>query len=698
MKDRSPGRRLRSCVWAGLVLAALCPSWLSLAPAFAQDEAGEGASAGSPRQRVRAVLAALPRDSAVLVNVSRADLPASPDILNLGRKSTPALTRCVADNVDDGVRAVCARLLGSLGDRRALTSLQEALAAWAPEVRAAALSALERMPDPSSYPGLVAVLGREDETYENRTAALGVLGLLSDARAVTLLRKTLRDPAKEQFRGAAFGGIWSSRHLFARQTLVDDVKFTLQNSTADWVLAAEYAAAELREPALVGSLVPLMNNADSRVRNRAVYALGRIGDKAASAALLAQIPKVREARMLNNIAFALERLDPKAFFVAIQALAQHKQASIRMNAAFVLGDVRRSEGVPLLARALSDQNDYVRENAVAALGKLDAPEAMPLVEPYTRDSNRALRRTALFSLLALSNGQKKDLVYQTLVAAPPGDAFTETTRHQAILALARLGDARVLGPVLELLERRFYGTSEVEGFLSAQRASSVGGRLLLAWANGRSDLTELVGALRPTGAGLLAHSAIQASLGFEAWGRVKSAIDLSGMVAEPQAQGVLTELLRHPDTSLRYHAAVALSRLGRAEADATVFGELDNLPASSLPEFVRVLAGVDDAKVRERWQPLLAAREQGSERALALAASSVRLAWQPEVAIFSLLTALASKLGEEREIAAFYLQRDRRPVLTSLLRRALSREGRPFVRDRLRKLLDARQSSAGMSS
>ena len=60
-----------------------------------------------------------------------------------------------------------------------------------------------------------------------------------------------------------------------------------------------------------------MGSANSRVRNRAIYALGRIGNKAATAALVAQIPKVREARMLNNIAFALERLDAKAFYPGV---------------------------------------------------------------------------------------------------------------------------------------------------------------------------------------------------------------------------------------------------------------------------------------------------------------------------------------------------------------------------------------------
>ena len=43
-------------------------------------------------------------------------------------------------------------------------------------------------------------------------------------------------------------------------------------------------------------------------------------DDTATRALLDRLPQVREARMLNNIAFALERLDRTSFFDAIAKL------------------------------------------------------------------------------------------------------------------------------------------------------------------------------------------------------------------------------------------------------------------------------------------------------------------------------------------------------------------------------------------
>ena len=691
------GKRKALAPLFGLLLCAFAPSFGVLERALAGDADYEG-GAPDPGRRTRALLAAIPKDPTVLVNVSRADLPASPDILNLGRRSTDALARCVSDNVDDSVRAICASVLGSLGDRRGLPALQEALEAWDPWVRSSALTALRQIPDKSSLPALSQVLGREDEVPENRILALLALGSLSDQRAVKVLRAALRNRAAPELRGAAFRGIWSSRHLFERRTLVDDVKYALASQDGELVLHATHASAELKDPGLVPALVPLMSNSDPRVRNRAVYALGRIGDKAATSALLKEMPRVRDARTLNNIAFALERLDPAAFYGAIRSLAGHKQASIRMNAAFVLGDVRRPEGVPLLTNALADQNDFVRVSALSALGKLDAPEALPVVEPYTRDKNRTLRNTALFSVLSLSKGKKRDLIYDTLVAPTPADRFAEQARMEAVLALAALGDSRVTQAVLDCLDQYRCPEPQVAPFLLSQRSPSVGGRVLLGWAKGRNDLADLVAELRPTGAGLLAASEIESSLGYGRSSRLESAVDLAGAVAEPLAKDALLRLLSHENTDLRLHAAVALARLGDGSADLRLFAELDNLPQSELSRAARLIATVTEPATRARLAPKLEERSKRNEPPLALASAAVLLAWQPETAVFRLLDALAAPSVEERDLAMFYLKRDTRPVLTSLLRRALAREQRPYVRDSLRVLLDARPASAGTSS
>ncbi|MSP62174.1 MAG: hypothetical protein EXR72_17945 [Myxococcales bacterium] len=57
--------------------------------------------ARDPRHRV---LVAIPQHPGALINVTAADMPASPDVLALGRRSTLALEQCAANNADPSLR------------------------------------------------------------------------------------------------------------------------------------------------------------------------------------------------------------------------------------------------------------------------------------------------------------------------------------------------------------------------------------------------------------------------------------------------------------------------------------------------------------------------------------------------------------------------------------------------------------------
>jgi HEAT repeat protein len=691
--------KARSTPFVMVVAMALLPTIVATRAALAQDDGeGEGeqdeemsktSAATELSKKKQKVLLGITADESVLINVTRKDLPASPDILNLGKRGTKALARCVADNVDDHVRTTCAVLLGRLGDRSSLSALQGALEAWNPSVRRAAIAALRNIPDPSSFEPLKKLLARDDEAPDNRAAVFRTLGMLSDQRAVTVLRTTLNQkdsPAQDLV--PAFEGLWKSRHLMARSTLVGDVVHALKSGNEGLVIEALHAAAELRAPELVDALVPLMGSADSRVRNRAVYALGRIGDKAATSALLSQIPKVREARMLNNIAFALERLDSKAFYTTIEGLIGHKQASIRMNAAFVLGDVRRPEGLAMLKKALADPNDYVRVSSVSALSKIDAPEAIASLEPLIEDKNFTLRKEAILAIFALSGGKRKDLVWDKLHSSK-----NPQVRLEAALALGKFLDPRVAPDLMGCVEKRTCAFAAVEPYLRAAPDPMIPGRILSAWVKGNDDLTNLVAFHRPTGAGALATSDVLSSLAHGELRRAGHAVDLLGDLGDGKAPLVLAPLLSNDSTRLRLHASIALARFDVPDAksgDMKLLQDLDNVPMDWLGAVVRVLSRVKEPTVRARLTAALLLREKGSDVPIAMAAAAVRLEWDPESAVFRCLDGLASKSALERDLSERYLVRGRHLLLTSLLRRALARESREPVKASLRKILDIR--------
>ena len=687
------------------MLCGLLPA-LSVAWQAARLDPGL-ASEPLPEPKRQVILGRIPTDPSVLINVTAEDMPASPDILNLGKRSTKALERCLADNAEPGIRSTCAGVLQALGDRRALPTLHAALDDWDPSVRMHVVRALGAMPDPSSVEPLLRLYGRKDEEQQNRIVILQALGAMSDQRVVRLLRQELaRKPAKdddeggEDMRAQAFDALWASRHLMARGTLESDVVAALRSDNSPLVLAATEASAELRSPGLVSALVPLMEHQSPDVRNKAVYALGRIGDKTATKALLEHLPRVRDGRMLNNIAFALERLDKAAFYESIQKVIEHKQAVIRLNAAFVLGDVRHPEGLPLLEKALRDPSDYVRTSAIVAVGKLGitqagAEGAAKALGPFIDDPNLSVREAAIYALHALSQGGRPDLIYERLFLQLSPEKNPEAMRRAAI-ALGKAGDERIRDYLVACLESYRCHTDDVEPFLLGKPAPRTSGRVLLAWARGRQDLAGLVSALKPQGALPVATSTLDAAWANHAAADAERAIDVVGSLGDSSAQSLLAPHANAARTWLRIHALVALARLGDAGAGGRLLAEIDNLPAAWLPAFAQLLSKIAEPGARAKLDADLERRQSDKDVGIALCAAAIRLAWSPDAAIFRFLDALGSPLGSERELAARYLDKNEDEKVTWLLRRALARETREATRDRLRSLLDAR--SKGMAN
>ena len=683
-------RRFR--LWGPVaLLAGLLPTLVMTAQVATTSSVIAGDRPLTPREKV---LAAIPNDPAVLINVKYRDMPASPDILELGKRSTKALERCLADNVEAGIRVQCAVTLHALGDRRALPTLQAALDDWEESVRYEVVRALGGIPDASSVEPLIGLYQRKDESDWVRREILRTFGMISDQRVVRLLRDELRKkPAdgEPDLRPELFDALWHNRHLMGRATLVADTRSALTSDNDALVHSATLAAAELRSPRHTQALIPLMEHPSTEVRNKAVYALGRIGDKTATAALLEQLPKVRESRMLNNIAFALERLDKEAFYVAIKSVVEHKQAIIRLNAAFVLGDVRHPEGLPMLEEALKDASDYVRTSAIVAVGKLATDDAqrkraLTSLEPFVAHDNLAVREEAIYAVDRLSEGGRPDLIHDKLYQL-------DARRHHAVVhraakALAGADDARVREYILQCLIYSSCRPYEVESYLVKHKNESVESRLLVAWARGQHHLTPLLMRLEPPGSLPVARGTLE-----DAWDAPRSystttSIQLIGSLEDQKGLPLVQRRAGADEIMTRVHSWVAAVRLGDGAAAAKLVREMDQIPAEWLPEFVDAVGIAVDAK--DVLGPKLEEKQKDPNADIALAAAAIRLQWTPDDAIFRLLEGLASPSSYERRLAERYLLRNRTDRVTWLLRRALAREGREDVADRLRALVDRR--------
>lgn len=768
---RARGSRWRLGLLLGaLLLPTLSATWQALAESINAPWKGGGDDrAAAARKKI---LQALPTDPTVLINVTSREMPASPDILNLGKRSTEALQRCMADNAAADLRGLCAELLGVLGDRRSLPMLYTALEDWESEVRLGVVKSLGKMPDERSIEPLLKAYRRRDEAMDNRKAILATLGQLSSRRAIKLLREELRrkpqnpaNTAKDAeaeaadsggLRAAAFAAVWHARRLIPRAQLEDDVAFALGSRDDALVYPAVLVAADLASPRLVKPLLPLLGSSNQNTLNKTVYALGRIGDRSATKPLLDLLPGVRDARLLNNIAFALERLDRPAFFAEIKRLVEHKQAIIRLNAAFVIGDVKRPEGRdllgvalgdaservkieaisaiaklpaqapratvdPLLARALGDPSDEVRQEAIRSVAKLDPAaldkaqvdplltkmladknvqvqrEAMQVlathgtaaaikqIEPFTRHENQWLKEEALYTVHSLSGNREGQRIFEVLFSAD-----SASTRRRAAITLGKVGDPRVRGYLLGCFEAKQCFGDDVALFMRADKDPGTPPRVLLNWARDRTDLAPVVAALKPSGASQLVGASIDAALSQNRLKAAKDAIDLLGALGDAGRRPQLLALAGNADAWLRLHSKVALARLGEPSADASLMGEIDNLPGDWLPAVVRFVATLPDEAVRARLVPELSKRAGTAEFPIALASAAIHLEWQPEQALPRLLTALASERVLESDLAERYLRRAQHKSVTKLLSAALQSEKQDDTRVRLRKLIDGR--------
>jgi len=687
----------------------------------------------------RALIDAAGTDPIALVNVSAADMPASPDILFLGKRSTRALERCLSDNADAHLRALCAGMLGTLGDRSALPALHAALGDWEAEVRREVIRALGKLPADQSVDPLLALYARGDEEVGVRHAILRTLGAIGHSKGVALIRRELDKSRKElagpggDLRRTALQSLWRCRHRVSPGVIVDEVtralapprgndrviEKMLEANDAELTRDAIAKASQLRSGRFMTALIALIFSPDDKTQNRAIQALGLLGDKRAVPALAKLLPTARNARLLNNIAFALQRLDDRAFTHEIQRMVTHKQGVIRMNAAFVLGDIRQPKSLPLLERSLADPSERVQLEAVRAISKLaPAPEAVRLLEKATASKSAGVRETAiqavahhgnersipllekllgqpgqpdemiLHAIYRLSAGKRSDLIYERLFRGDDDDV-----RKRAAIVLGKAGDRRVRDYLIACFETDRCGLDDVEAFLRTEKDPVLAGQVLWMWLRGRDDLTDLVGAMRPAGAATLAGNGLDVAVIRGEWphaGRIATLLgDLHAEAERPHLQAAANAA----DGWFRIRALVTRCRLGDGDAAMALLRELDNFPIEWLPELVDALHGLREPEARTRLAGDLERRQGGREPTTALAAAATRLPWTPDAALPRLLAGMTAADVVERETAERYLRHDHTPRVEVLLAERQAKERNPELRARLLRLIDVRRGN-----
>ena len=394
-----------------------------------------------------------------------------------------SLVDCLGRTAEtSAVRRAAAEALGKIGDREAVPALIGAAAGGEAAVRTAAIQALGRLDDDRAVPVLLDLMDRNTGDLPDLLEALGNLGRpeavgpvaavlaaqsvdgpAGGAALETLIRIVI-EPVPGQREG-------SDRLAVARRLIpVAPLLHALTSQSAPSNAYAAHLLGWLRPPDALPSLVASLGHAaDDALRDAATEAVLRYGPAATvplKAALAASDASLRENAaallgMLGDPALApalLEHLHDES--VAVRQAVLYALGNVGGEAAYagllqamddpdsqdivlgIIGQTRDSGLIGNLQRALYEGPAPVRRGAAQALSLLSDESAVSVLLNAIREADEAIRQPAAEALALVRGNRAIDVLIEAL-----GDRDW-LVRQKAVQALSCIPDGRAVAALV----------------------------------------------------------------------------------------------------------------------------------------------------------------------------------------------------------------------------------------------------------
>jgi HEAT repeat protein len=334
----------------------------------------------------------------------------------VGLLGTPEAARAAVDALaDDRVAAEAEAALAELGDT-ALPALVESAKQGDPELRAAVLDLLGRLPDTSIPPPVVLAVrcALDDAAPDVVRAALSTLALVGDETALEPVAARMSTGSSPGVRQAAEAALFSiaRRHPEAAGALARRAA-----PSSDLAHAAAVVIAAIGSPvrasieADVSFLSDCLSNDDSHVRRAAVDALAAIGS-----------PLGVEA-----VAFALADEAREVQLAAVRALGRLRD------------EEGAAPGVPHLLELIEASDDeQLVAAAIRALGDAGDARALGILRPFVRSGDAMRAVFAVEALARLADPRRADALIDAL-SHPDAEVVKASLRGLAAERDARVG-------------------------------------------------------------------------------------------------------------------------------------------------------------------------------------------------------------------------------------------------------------------
>lgn len=390
-----------------------------------------------------------------------------------GMQAVPAVPSLieVLKDPDVRVRRAAAETLGTIGDIRAVEPLIASLQDTDFRLhKASAATSLGKLGDPRAVEPLINTFRDSDSSLRSAaSAALLSLG----APAVPLLISVLKDPdasvRKEASEILVRIGAPAIEPLLAeyRETdpqkrraiakVVDTFDETHYPSIAAFKASEREAqraveeAQRKRDENIRSLIAELINSSVSQERMMAAEALGNADEIRAVEPLIAALLD-SEAIVRGAAAEALGRTGDIRAVRPLSIALDDTNATVQSKAAAAL----RSIGAPAvspLASALNDPDYQVRTTAAKGLGEIGAPAVDSLLNAL-KDPAVEVRQAAAKALVKLGPPAVGPLI-AGLKASVLGEGWNGRRGYisgEIARTLGEIGDARAIGPLIEVLE------------------------------------------------------------------------------------------------------------------------------------------------------------------------------------------------------------------------------------------------------
>ncbi len=255
-------------------------------------------------------------------------------------------------------------------------------------------------------------------------------------------RKDLRENSDRLIRRDMARYISELRYRKAASDLID----RLQNDPDPEVrTACAYALGNIQAKFALGPLQEVMENEKEEmpVRLAAAVALGQMGYEQGIQFLIEQL-KSSDEKIRSAAVEALRAIGKQAAD-ALRKAAGSKDPLQRWGAVAALGETGDPKAVPILLRALRDEDENVRAIAAASLGKLRYRRAAPQLVRALADKSERVQAHAEWAL---------ENIGKAAVPALLKGAQRPATRLRAFRVLGRLKDERAVPVLIDGLKDR----------------------------------------------------------------------------------------------------------------------------------------------------------------------------------------------------------------------------------------------------